>query len=245
METQRDELPEETQQRRTNERLEGTQRRLEENTAADNARADETAQKLDAYRSARLSQMSQQTSQQRPITQTAESQLIDRISRQWTTANKPNRDLDRQVALMDEGMKAVRRGDLAQGAQAVLVTFQKILDPPSVVRESEYMRSAAGLALLDRVKGWAEQLVIGGARVPAGELEKFAQLARDAAKAQRTGYAESVKRRLGKVAERYRIPEELVFEEDESPESGPTPQADPSVPVSAYQQYLNRRKGGD
>lgn len=160
----------------------------------------------------------------RPLTQTAEAQIIQRLSNQWNTAVKPIKDLNRQVELMKTGMEAVKRGDLAQGAQTVLVTFQKILDPPSVVRESEYMRSAAGQSMLNRVKGAYQQLTRGGAGVTPDQLQKFATLANEAAQAQlRAAGLPQIKSRLAKTAQRYSIPEELVFDESFEPSDAPPP----------------------
>ncbi|HEX2594700.1 MAG TPA: hypothetical protein VHL34_24570 [Rhizomicrobium sp.] len=147
------------------------------------------------------------------MTPYAESNVLNRLNTQWQNASKPAVELNRQVKLMDAGLAAARRGDMAQGAQAILVTFQKILDPTSVVRESEYMRSAAGQSLDNRVRGYMEQLAKGGAGVPLAELEKFARLAKEAAKAQSTGYVDSIKARIGRSADHFNIPRDLVFED--------------------------------
>ena len=68
--------------------------------------------------------------------------------------------------------------------QTILVTFQKILDPTSVVRESEYARSAAGVSALRRIEGAIQNFIKGGA-VSVSEVkdiyllaEKFYQNAR-------------------------------------------------------------------
>lgn len=147
------------------------------------------------------------------LSPTMESNVVNRLTKSWESATAPVKELNRQVKLLDVGLNQVRQGNMAQGAQTILVTFQKILDPPSVVRESEYMRSAAGLALMDRVKGAYERLTKGGAGVPLAELEKFAELAREAARAQATGHIDSVKERIGRQADRYNIPRDLVFED--------------------------------
>lgn len=147
----------------------------------------------------------------KPLSQQAESNVINRLSGQWAAATKTAGDIDRQVSIMETGLAAARRGDMAAGSQAVLVTFQKILDPTSVVRESEYARSASGQALLARMKGAVEQLQKGGAGVPVSQLEKFAQVAREMAKGTR-GHLDATKERIGKVADRYNIPRELVIE---------------------------------
>jgi hypothetical protein len=147
------------------------------------------------------------------ITPTAESNILNRLVTQWSTAIKPARDLSRQAKIMDAGLAAARRGDLAAGSQAVLVTFQKILDPTSVVRESEYARSAAGQALLARMEGIQDRLMRGGAGVPLPELEKFAQLAKEMVRVSTGGYIEAVKARIGRTADHYKLPHDLVFDD--------------------------------
>lgn len=142
-----------------------------------------------------------------------ESNILNRITTQWAAAKKPAEELNRQAGLMKVGMDAARRGDLQAGAQTVLVTFQKILDPTSVVRESEYDRSAAGQSLINRVKGAAERLTSGGAGVPLAELEKFYALAQEAVKTQTGAYLRSTKERVGRTADRYKIPRDIVFED--------------------------------
>jgi hypothetical protein len=146
------------------------------------------------------------------LTQNAESQVINRLSNQWTETNKTAVALDQQVRIMDAGLAAARAGDLAQGGQTVLVTFQKILDPNSVVRESEFDRSREGQALMDRARGAFERLTKGGPGVPIAELEKYAALAKQIASAQRNSRTGAIKERLGKNADRYNIPRELIFE---------------------------------
>lgn len=163
------------------------------------------------------------------MTPTMEANVVNRLNTQWQTAVKPASELSRQVKLMDAGLAAAKRGDLAQGAQAVLVTFQKILDPTSVVRESEYMRSAAGQALIDRISGYAELLAKGGAGVPLGQLEKFAELAREAARAQVQNLP-SQKKRIGAIAQRYGIPEELIFEDYDVAKTFDPPSAPSALP---------------
>lgn len=157
----------------------------------------------------------------------SEEKIIARLSGQWTKAAAPAATLANQVRLMETGLEAARKGDLAQGSQAVLVTFQKILDPNSVVRESEYNRSPSGLALDARLKGAFEKLTQGGAGVPYDELVKFADLARAAVRAQTSGYLQSQRRRISLTADRYGIPPELVFDDDHF---GGDPTSDPAGP---------------
>jgi hypothetical protein len=101
-----------------------------------------------------------------------------RLRNEWKSLSANWRTMKGQVATMEAGMDASRKGDRAAGAQAVLVTFQKILDPTSVVRESEYARSAEGQSILNRMKGAVDKATVGGVGVIVPELETFYNLAK-------------------------------------------------------------------
>jgi hypothetical protein len=175
------------------------------------------------------------------LTLNQEALETERLAAQWKAAAAPGRALQRQVDNMDLGLAAARRGDMAAGAQAVLVTFQKILDPESVVRESEYARSAEGQALMSRMQGALEKLQKGGAGVPVADLEKFAELARGMARAQQ-GRAEGTRKRIKKVAERYKIPTETIFD-DAEPAAPPAGVAPAAPKVGDRKTFPNGRKG--
>lgn len=97
----------------------------------------------------------------------------------WRKVDAPVKETQRQYQIMETGLKRFKEGDKNGGSQAVLVTFQKILDPSSVVRESEYDRSPEGLGLKQRMQGWLERLQTGGAGVPEAELEAMVKTAKD------------------------------------------------------------------
>ncbi len=149
---------------------------------------------------------------QRPITGTAEAGMISRLTSQWDRVNAPVVDLDQQVKRMDAGMFAAERGDMNAGSQAVLVTFQKVLDEESVVRESEYARSPQGQGLFDRIRGIVPRLQHGGPGVTIEELKTFQRLAREIVNSTRD-YVASVKERIGRNADRYNLPRDLIFED--------------------------------
>lgn len=141
-----------------------------------------------------------------------ESNIINRLTTQWDKANSTIGELKRQRDLMHSGLEAARKGDMAAGSQAVLVTFQKILDPTSVVRESEYARSAAGQALAARIQGAFERIRVGGAGVPVSELEKFAALADQFVQnATADSNVATIRGRIAATADRYKIPHDVVF----------------------------------
>lgn len=111
-----------------------------------------------------------------PVEATTQTRLL---RNDFQRAVATTREIRRQADMMAAGMERAKAGDLAAGSQAVLVTFQKILDPTSVVRESEYARSASGQAAMSRLEGAYDRLARGGAGVPLQELQKFADLASD------------------------------------------------------------------
>ena len=57
--------------------------------------------------------------------------------------------------------------------EAVVTSFKKILDPSSVVRESEYDRTEQNQALVNRAQGWFRKLAKGGTTLTMGELEEM------------------------------------------------------------------------
>ena len=134
-----------------------------------------------------------------------------RLAGEWKQATKPVRDLMRQRDLMSIGMEAAARGDMAAGSQTVLVTFQKILDPISVVRESEYARSASGQALLAQVEGAVEKLGKGGAGVTLEQLGAFARLADEAVAKLSNGRVRDERERIGRFADHYGIDRSIIF----------------------------------
>jgi len=89
-----------------------------------------------------------------------------------------------QYELMKSSLAAAKAGGLAAGSQGILVTFQKILDPGSVVRESEYERSSSGLSLWKQLEGRIQTAIKGGAGVPIKVLEEYVALAREFAENQ-------------------------------------------------------------
>lgn len=122
------------------------------------------------------------------------------------------REAVRQLELMKSSLQAVKAGAAAPGSQGVLVTFQKILDPTSVVRESEYARSASGLSLLSRLEGSWMRIKEGGAGVPVSELENFVALAEQFARNQ-ARFAGEAKAQIDAIADRYGLDKALITRE--------------------------------
>jgi hypothetical protein len=135
------------------------------------------------------------------------------------------REVQNQFRLMQSALEAARRGDMAAGSQGVLVTFQKILDPTSVVRESEYARSASGQSLLSRIEGAAQKLAQGGAGVPVQELEAFVKMAEQFARNQATA-AKETQAQINAIAQEYDIDPAHITREYGAEPTGANPPAE-------------------
>lgn len=112
-----------------------------------------------------------------PLSTKQKFDALTELQGAWRKAVAPTREMSRQLQLMHTGLERFKAGDKIGGSQAVLVTFQKILDPLSVVRESEYERSASGLGLMQRIQGAYEKLKAGGAGVPVEDLQQMVETA--------------------------------------------------------------------
>lgn len=145
----------------------------------------------------------------RPLTQTAEAGLIGKLSSDWTKANQTTAEMDRQFQIMKAGLDRFE-ADPNGASQAVLVTFQKMLDPESVVRESEYARSSQGISMLHRMKGYAERLAAGGAGVPKADLIEMVKTAQQFKENTKDAPA-GARARIEAIADRYNLPHEMVF----------------------------------
>jgi hypothetical protein len=131
------------------------------------------------------------------------------------------RTVTQQLGLMKSSLAAAEKGDMAAGSQGVLVTFQKILDPNSVVRESEYARSASGQALLSRIEGAAAKLTQGGAGIPLSELRAFVSLGEQFVKNQSVA-ANEAKEQIDAIAQEFGLNPDRITREfgDGAPDAG-------------------------
>lgn len=134
---------------------------------------------------------------------------------------KSVKTVNQQLAQMRSSLAAVRKGMSPAGSQGVLVTFQKILDPMSVVRESEYARSSSGLSLLGRIEGAWEKIKNGGAGVTVKDLEQFVALAEEFAK-NLNAFAAQSKAQIDALAKEYGLKPDLITS-DPSEVNAPPP----------------------
>lgn len=104
-----------------------------------------------------------------PLSTKQRFDALTELQTQWRKIDAPKREMERQFKLMQTGL-ARFDADPVGGSEAIRVTFEKMLDPTSVVRESEYARQGEGLSLLQRLEGYKQKLISGGGNIPKAEL---------------------------------------------------------------------------
>lgn len=147
-----------------------------------------------------------------PLSTQQRFQATTDLSKEWQTIQGPVREMERQALLMKTGLDRYE-SDPIGGSQVVLVTFQKILDPTSVVRESEYARSPQGLAIMDRLQGMYERYKSGGAGVPKPVLAEMVATANQFLQDMK-GWNDQHKQRIFDTATSYQIDPRLVLGTD-------------------------------
>jgi hypothetical protein len=123
---------------------------------------------------------------------------------------KAHNEVRRQVNLMRSALDAAKTGKMNPASQGVLVTFQKILDPTSVVRESEYARSPQGMALMEQMRGALTKMTEGGAGMTVDGLSQFYSVAEAFARESEQSYNEIKQQYVDQAADLGIKPERIA-----------------------------------
>jgi hypothetical protein len=99
------------------------------------------------------------------------------LKKEFEQYSKSAKESSRQIKVMNTSFEEAKKDPdkMNAASQGVLVVFQKMLDPTSVVRESEYARSATGLSLAGRMESAISKLQKGG-EVSLDELRNFVEM---------------------------------------------------------------------
>lgn len=82
------------------------------------------------------------------------------------------KDYNNSLAIFEEAKRRGMNNETRSAIdQALIFTFNKMLDPTSAVREGEYARTVEGQALLNRVGGFVSRLQQGGAGITDADRE--------------------------------------------------------------------------
>lgn len=90
------------------------------------------------------------------------------------------KEILRYTSLMNDAYGRYTSGeakDLNATSQTIINSFSKILDPSSVVRESEYARSGDGVSLIQKIEGIGAKISQGGAGLTPKALKEFVDTA--------------------------------------------------------------------
>jgi hypothetical protein len=175
----------------------------------------------------------------RPMSMGEMARQTASLRKEYNSNVKPARDIQQQLNIMNTSWENY---DANPGAasQGLLVTFQKILDNNSVVRESEYLRSAEGLALTERLRGAYERLTKGGAPVPKSELDGYRKLATAWVEGY-TRFARDYQSLIDRNAENLGIDRGLIYNDGEFGGAAPAGQAPAAGPEVGKRGTINGR----
>jgi hypothetical protein len=106
-------------------------------------------------------------------------QATQSLKKTTQTNTAAARELQRQNSILQQTWNRFQSGeakDLNGTTQAIITTFNKILDPTSVVRETEYDRSAQGQALISSILGKMAAVQQGGPGLTPQSLKELVDL---------------------------------------------------------------------
>lgn len=158
------------------------------------------------------------------LTPVQEMQETRKLAEDYKKFGSGAREARRQYSVMEEAIKQVEANpkmDLNAPTQAIITSFNKILDPMSVVRESEYARSAEGQAAFDRLQGKMQAIIRGGPGLTPANLRDFVSLAKVYVE-KSAASLEGEKDRISRVADKYGLDKALIFAGDRE-EGGTAP----------------------
>ena len=82
-----------------------------------------------------------------------------------------------KIAAIDKALIDANGPNKVAGDQALITLFNKMTDPQSVVRESEYARTPTNLSLINRLKGKIEKISSGGAGLTGADRQAIVNMA--------------------------------------------------------------------
>lgn len=148
-------------------------------------------------------------------------QATQNLKKTAQTNTAAARELQRQNNIMQSTWQRYSSGeakDLNGTTQAIVATFNKILDPSSVVRETEYDRSASGQALRESIEGKINRLTQGGAGLTPASLKELVDLGAIYTKNAQLSI-DAANRKAQEEAEYWGLPADFVTTSDATPDA--------------------------
>ena len=138
-------------------------------------------------------------------TPTATSQLTSTMSgrQQYQKETGAAGFVLNQLGQMKRALAEVKQsGQLFAGTAPIIMIFNKILDPNSVVRESEYNRTLEGQPILAQMQGLWDRMTVGGAGVTVENLEAYVNMAETLAQGNKE-YISATRKNWRRIANDY------------------------------------------
>jgi hypothetical protein len=148
------------------------------------------------------------------MTDTGQLNAIEKLNTKFQNNTRAAREVQRQYGVMEQGMAAYGKGlNKGTAEQSVVMAFNRILDPESVVREGEYDRTSQGQSLLQRMHALALKVPAGGQIAPAvlKDMVTLSRTYRDQAAAHEL----RERKRIERMASHFGLPRELILTDDE------------------------------
>lgn len=112
------------------------------------------------------------------------TKLEDDYRKEYNTKKivKDSKEIDSAISRMDNVWNKYQSNPNPNSKnaldQALVITFNKMLDPGSVVRESEFARTPQGQSLISRIQGASEKLAEGGVGLTDAERDEIIVVAK-------------------------------------------------------------------
>lgn len=146
-----------------------------------------------------------------------------------------------KFAALDKAMEESRvTGNKVAADQAMITLFNKMTDPNSVVRESEYARTPQNLSLINRLKGKIAKVQQGGAGLTDEDRKAILSMAKQFKVAYQDTF-NTVANEYTDYAKGFGIDPEMVIGKRRKTEDSPKPAtANKRLPNETPEQYLKR-----
>ncbi len=139
--------------------------------------------------------------------------LENRHAQEWVKATTDFNKKKNALNEMKTALASIQGGDAQRwGApgQVIITQFNRLIDPASVVRESEYARTPEGAPILDRFMGLFNKLSHGGVGVQPAELQEYVQLADKLINSGTAGIS-AAKARIDRNVERFGLDPRAIY----------------------------------
>ena len=106
---------------------------------------------------------------------------VTKLQDDWRQFSTAHTIMQRQMSIMDTAYQQAERDpqSIPAASEAIIISFERMLDPNSVVREAEARRPGSMQSLLGRIEGAVQRLREGGPGITLEALRPYVDLSRE------------------------------------------------------------------